>query len=179
MRPAMQHCLKSRWFCVRVPVLSLSRCPTWPSCSLREVLRAWAGLSFFSQRISKSQLMKRLCTTWTTSNLEETKTTAIQPQQSLNKIQSIKKLYYDINKALLASRGPFHKAGLVKTLGLLTLKWGKLWVFRFTKGGNSTRERGITLACFTERGNVRSRLVTVVTDSMNLTWSGPGFSQWS
>ena len=35
------------------------------------------------------------------------------------------------------SRGPFHKAGLVKTLRLLTLKWGKLWVFRFTKGGNS------------------------------------------
>ena len=90
--------------------------------------------------------------------------------------------FVDINTSLSLSwyiniRGPFHKAGLVKTLGLLTLKWGKLWVFRFTKGDNSTRERGITLACFTERGNLRSRLVTVVTDSMNLTWSGPGFSQ--
>ena len=41
-----------------------------------------------------------------------------------------------------------------------------------------TRERGVTLACFRERGNLSSRPVTVVTDSMNLTWSGPGFSQW-
>ena len=41
--------------------------------------------------------------------------------------------------------GPFHKAGLVKTLSLLTLKWGKLWVFRFTKGGNSNQiKRGIS-----------------------------------
>ena len=40
-----------------------------------------------------------------------------------------------------------------------------------------TRERGVTLACFTERGNLSSRSVTMVTYSMNLTWSGPGFSQ--
>ena len=40
-----------------------------------------------------------------------------------------------------------------------------------------TRERGVTLACFRKRGNLSSRSVTIVTDSMNLTWLGPGFSQ--
>jgi len=39
-----------------------------------------------------------------------------------------------------------------------------------------TRERGVTLACFRERGNLSYRSVTIVTDSMNLTWSRPGFS---
>ena len=39
-----------------------------------------------------------------------------------------------------------------------------------------TRERGVTLACFTEKGNLSSRSVTMVTYSMNLTWLRPGFS---
>ena len=38
-----------------------------------------------------------------------------------------------------------------------------------------TREREVTLACFRERGNLSSR--SVIADSVNLTWSGPGFSQ--
>jgi len=65
----MQHCLKSRRFCVRVPVLSLSRYPTWPSSSFSEVFLACAGLSAGCQYISVSQPMNRLWTEWITSNL--------------------------------------------------------------------------------------------------------------
>lgn len=66
----MQHCRKSRRFCVRVPVLSVSRYPTWPSSSLSEVLLASAGLSASCQYISKSQPINRLWTVWITSNLQ-------------------------------------------------------------------------------------------------------------
>lgn len=66
----MQHCLKRSRFWVNVPVLSLNRYPTWPSSSLSEVFRTCAGLSSFSQYISKSQPMNQLCTVWMTSNLQ-------------------------------------------------------------------------------------------------------------
>ncbi len=38
----------------------------------------------------------------------------------------------------LEVRGSFQEASLVKTLGLLTLKWGKLWVLCFRTGGKSS-----------------------------------------
>ena len=54
----MEHLLKTMMFWVRVPVLSEKMYSTWPSSSLRVVVRASAGVRFFVQNIFLSQLMK-------------------------------------------------------------------------------------------------------------------------
>lgn len=45
-------------FWVSVPVLSEKTYSTWPSSSFRVVVRASAGVCFFTQNIFLSQLMK-------------------------------------------------------------------------------------------------------------------------
>lgn len=69
MVPLMQHLLKVITFWVKVPVLSEKMYSTWPSWSPRLALLACAGASFSGQYISRSQLMKKLFTRETNSNL--------------------------------------------------------------------------------------------------------------
>lgn len=85
----MQHCLKSRRFWVSVPVLSLSRCPTWPSSSLSEVFLAWAGESVCCQYISRSHPINLLWIVWITSKLWTTHTHTHAVRQRAHKHQCV------------------------------------------------------------------------------------------
>lgn len=48
---------------------------------------------------------------------------------------------------------PFQKLGLVNTLSVLTLKWGKIVVVHFRLNSTQTQDRWLTPACFRESGN--------------------------
>lgn len=69
--PSMQHLLKVMTFWVSVPVLSEKTCCTWPSWSLRLVLRASAGMSCAVWYMCTSQPMKVLFPRWTNSALRK------------------------------------------------------------------------------------------------------------
>ena len=89
-----------------------------------------------------------------------------------------KTYHHSSSRWCYVTRCPFHKAGLVKTESVNPeIRETEFSVSQ--REVTQTRERRITLACFTERGNLNSQSVTVVTDSMNLTWSRPCFCQWT
>lgn len=73
-------------------------------------------------------------------------------------VKKKRKLPTGLTSCLNNHRGLFQKAGSVKTLSLVTLKWGELWVVHFR-----------------EEGTLNSEPVTMATRFVKLTWVGTGF----
>lgn len=67
----------------------------------------------------------------------------------------------------------------MKTLSLLSLKWGILWVVCFSNSVTQTWDRGLTSFCFWKRGNLNPDLVTVATDFCEANLVRSRFSLWT